>query len=297
MSNIISEIKSLMARMEKVERDGSTLLTEASNNPVWRTPKGPNDLFDVIAGIGENKYVTMGYVRAVPELDLPNDCTLADYIGIPEAKSLIKVTVYNFRWQTNNTVRKDYSSWRKNYLLLGQQYVTNFQGLKEPTYHNTNLNYGKDGITAYDDDNEAKLGNTYTPINYHNLQNEWAKSTYYIVKEDGHIEEISPDMLSFKKQGETSIEKNIQTILSVGNDRIPQMIKDKLQNMDYRLFLHSNILFISATSDKQPVIYYNEFLSEELLETTGVDKNDLFQIAKDRYSADKAEEPATSPNN
>ena len=286
MGDVITEIKSLMTRMENVEGGGSNYVCEDVD---WRIQKGPNDFYDIIAGIGENKYVTMGYVRAVPELDLPNGQTLGDVIGIPGVKSLLKVTVYNFRWQKNDKVRRSYGFWRDNYLHLGQKYVKGFQGLKPPRYHNTNLNYGQDGITAYDDDNEKKLGNTYTPINYKHLQNEYTKSTFYVVNENGSIQEVDPKKLTFKKREETSIERNIALIISSCPDMHEQIIK-LLQGMDYRLFLHSNMLFISATSEGKPVVYINEVLSKELIEDTGVNQEELIQIAKDRYNKDSVKQ-------
>ena len=283
MGDIITEIKSLMTRMENVEGGGSNFVDEDVD---WRIQKGPNDFYDIIAGIGENKYVTMGYVRAVPELDLPNGQTLGNVIGIPGAKSLLKVTVYNFRWQKNNRVRNAYRFWRDNYLYFGKKYLKDFQGLKPPRYDTTNLNYGQDGITAYDDDNEKKYGNTYTPINYKHLKNEYTKSTFYVVLENGSIREVDPNKLTFKKREETSIERNIASLVSCCQDEEHEDVIKILQGMDYRLFLHSNILFISATSEGKPLVYINEVLSKELVEDTGVNQQELIQIAKDRYNKD-----------
>jgi hypothetical protein len=45
-------------------------------------------------------------------------------------------------------------------------------------------------------------------------------------------------------------------------------------------------LFISATSEGKPLVYINEVLSKELVEDTGVNQQELVQIAKDRYNKD-----------
>ena len=101
-------------------------------------------------------------------------------------------------------------------------------------------------------------------------------SAYYIIS-NGELVEVDKSELDLLPP---SIDKTIQNLLSAGASQSEVAC---LSAFNYRRFEHSKILFLCATSDKDPKLFINTSLSDTISKGLHVEPNALIQIAKDKY--------------
>lgn len=255
------------------------------NEQSFRIVVGPNEFFDFLNGIQAGQWITLGYVtpakvnvpkgyRINPETHRKNQFDDWDAFGkqynLENVTGVIKLSTYHFQWQDSEEVGKKYDTWKSDRDRLRQQY-----GLetRKATYSTKKVDYGK-GISGYDGDNEKLAGHTYSNFNMFNIIPK--TSAYYIIS-NGELVEVDKSELDLLPP---SIDKTIQNLLSAGAS---QSEVDCLSTFSYRRFEHSRILFLCATSDKEPKLFINTSLSDTISKGLHVEPNALIQIAKDTY--------------
>ena len=127
MKNALNEIKSLLLRMENTPNGGSNFINEASCK--WRDVTDNDQFYNVIAGLKQGNMITFGYVddakivvptKKIKNLVTKRDNTVPDYetfgknLG-EEGKivNVVKFSIYNMPWQTQQNVGKQYGEWKK----------------------------------------------------------------------------------------------------------------------------------------------------------------------------------------
>lgn len=236
-------------------------------------------------GIQAGQWITLGYVtpakvnvpkgyRINPETHRKNQFDDWDAFGkqynLENVTGVIKLSTYHFQWQDSEEVGKKYDTWKSDRDRLRQQY-----GLetRKATYSTKKVDYGK-GISGYDGDNEKLAGHTYSNFNMFNITPK--TSAYYIIS-NGELVEVDKSELDLLPP---SIDKTIQNLLSAGASQSEVAC---LSTFNYRRFEHSKILFLCATSDKDPKLFINTSLSDTISKGLHVEPNALIQIAKDKY--------------
>lgn len=300
--NELNKALSLMERMEQ-----HTTLTETKKEyPILNESKGsfrfavgPEEFYDLLEGTPKNRFITFGYLSnakiVVPAGKRLNPATnrmnkfddyeqLGKNLGVsskhedtPDAKliNVIKLSIYNLRWQTSATIDADYSDYKKRKEELAQKYGIE---VGKARYQTDKMNFGNNGgISSYAGDNEENKGHTYTNLNMSGVKP--ISTAYYLVFDDGNIQQIDGSKLEMLpyKSSETIIEK-LRTA-GATEDEI-----NSLLTMDYRRFEHSHILFFSATPDTGiPTVCVNKNLSNKLTGEANINPEELINIAKDRY--------------
>ena len=255
------------------------------NEQSFRIVVGPNEFFDFLNGIQAGQWITLGYVtpakvnvpkgyRINPETHRKNQFDDWDAFGkqynLENVTGVIKLSTYHFQWQDSEEVGKKYDTWKSDRDRLRQQY-----GLetRKATYSTKKVDYGK-GISGYDGDNEKLAGHTYSNFNMFNIIPK--TSAYYIIS-NGELVEVDKSELDLLPP---SIDKTIQNLLSAGASQSEVAC---LSAFNYRRLEHSKILFLCATSDKDPKLFINTSLSDTISKGLHVEPNALIQIAKDKY--------------
>lgn len=278
-----------MAKIKITESQLRDIIAESVkqilNEQSFRIVVGPNEFFDFLNGIQAGQWITLGYVtpakvnvpkgyRINPETHRKDQFDDWDAFGkqynLENVTGVIKLSTYHFQWQDSEEVGKKYDTWKSDRDRLRQQY-----GLetRKATYSTKKVDYGK-GISGYDGDNEKLAGHTYSNFNMFNIIPK--TSAYYIIS-NGELVEVDKSELDLLPP---SIDKTIQNLLSAGASQSEVAC---LSAFNYRRFEHSKILFLCATSDKDPKLFINTSLSDTISKGLHVEPNALIQIAKDKY--------------
>lgn len=278
-----------MAKIKITESQLRDIIAESVkqilNEQSFRIVVGPNEFFDFLNGIQAGQWITLGYVtpakvnvpkgyRINPETHRKNQFDDWDAFGkqynLENVTGVIKLSTYHFQWQDSEEVGKKYDTWKSDRDRLRQQY-----GLetRKATYSTKKVDYGK-GISGYGGDNEKLAGHTYSNFNMFNIIPK--TSAYYIIS-NGELVEVDKSELDLLPP---SIDKTIQNLLSAGASQSEVAC---LSAFNYRRFEHSKILFLCATSDKDPKLFINTSLSDTISKGLHVEPNALIQIAKDKY--------------
>lgn len=292
--DVLKEVKSLMERMEDLPGGYTGLIQEGIDEVSckWRDVSGPDEFYNILKGISDGKMVTFGYVNAakvvIPQVKRVNPETnrmknfddfetMGKNLGIEQKfVGIIKLSIYNLPWQSEEKVKNQYDAYKAKRNELAQKY-----GIEVGTarYGTTKMDYGtKGGISAYAGNNPELADHTYTNLNTYNI---FPISTkYYLVMEDGNLQEISEEKLEQLpyKSSETIVDK----LVAAG--ATAQEV-EPLKTMNYQRFEHSHLLFFSATPDNGiPTVYINFKLSDKIGGITMANTDAIIQLAKDRYS-------------
>lgn len=291
----LNEVKKLLTRMERTPNGGSNFIFEELNEVSckWRDIGTPDEFYDILQGIGNGKFVTFGYVNvakiAVPKGKRLNPVTnrmnqFDDYetlgrnLGVEDGVQLvniIKLITYNMRWQTSDEVNKQYSDYKKTRDELGSKYGVEFG---KAAYKTNTMNYGSQGgVSSYAGDNQENMGHTYTNLNMSGISP--LSTKYYMVLSNGSLKEIDKSKLEMlpSKRSQSTIDK-LMAAGATEQDVAP------LKTMSYTRFEHSHLLFLSATTDGIPTVYINTNLSDKIEGITNANKQELVNLAKERYS-------------
>lgn len=297
----IAKMQSLMERMDRhcslteSREIESKCLSEngiyESGSASWKYIAGPDEFYDFISSIPNGNFVTFGYVNVakieVPEGKRLNPATnrmnkfddyeaLGKNLGVNgNLVGVIKLSIYNFPWQTEKKVNTEYSKWKEDRDEIAKKYGVE---IKKAPYQTSNMNFGNaGGVSAFNGTNDELKGHTYTNLNMFNIKPK--SDSYYLVMEDGKLEEIDINRLTklpYKKT-QTIIDK-LKDAGATTEEIAP------LLNMNYQRFEHSHLLFFSATANGVPTVYINTKLSDKIKGITLADPNQLINIAKERYS-------------
>lgn len=290
MKNTLNEIKSLMLRMEDTPNGGSNFINEASCK--WRMVVGEDDFYDLLSGLKQGNRVTFGYIsqakivvpkgkRLNPATNRMNQFddyeTLGRNLGETEKLiNVIKLTIYNLPWQTQEDVNNKYGEWKQKRDALNTQF-----GIEtaKPRYQTQTNNFNeKGGISQYGGENQELTAHTYTNLNMHNIKP--INTSYYLVFENGSIKPIDVEKLEILpyKSSQTAIDK-LKAAGATDDDVAP------LVGMQYQRFEHSHILFISATPDNGiPTLLINNKLSDKIGGIAHTSQDAIINLARERYN-------------
>ena len=292
MKGTLNEIKSLMKRMEETPNGGSNyLINEVACK--WRSVVGEESFYDLLSGLKQGSRVTFGYVstakivvpkgkRLNPVTNRMNQFddyeTLGKNLGITDGKvtNVIKLTIYNLPWQTQEDVDSKYNAWKKTRDELGSKIGVEF-GKARYGIGKNNFNE-KGGIAQYNGENDELSTHTYTNLNMANIKP--INTTYYLVLDNGNIQPIDVNKLELQayKPSTSAIDK-LRAAGASEEELAP------LLNMQYQRFEHSHVLFISATPDDGiPTLLINNKLSDKIEGVSGANIESIVNIAKERYS-------------
>lgn len=292
--NIIKEAKSLMERMEDLPGGYTGLIKEGLDEATckWRNVTGPEEFYNILKGVSDGKMVTFGYVNAakivIPQVKRVNPetnrmknfddfDTLGKNLGVEKKfNGVIKLSIYNFPWQTEEKVKNQYDAFKAKRDELAQKYGVE---VGKARYGTEKIDYGnKGGISSYNGDNAELTGHTYTNLNTNGIIP--ISTKYYLVMEDGGLQEISEEKL--EKIPYKSSETIVDRLIAAG---ATEEEVEPLKTMNYQRFEHSHMLFFSATPDTGiPTVYINFKLSNKIGGITMANTDAIIQLAKDRYS-------------
>lgn len=304
MSNInleIAKMRSLMERMEKPMTAMQAMLNESSmlTEAVERKVKTPEEVFEILNQLKENKWVCVGYVTEanlnLPKVQRKNPATnrmkgYEDYetfgseIGHEgEIGALVKITSYNYRYYGVENFNKKHNEFKQSANQIRPKYGLEPIKDKENDYHQE-LNYGK-GVKAYGGDNEEKKGNFYVPFNSVGAN---VKSVVYIVDTNGNIEgnglteeQAKKYILAKKREidGVSALRK-----MNVEEEKIQEYIKEiQALKFSYKQLIGNQILWIVGATDEQKIIYINDQLSK-CINDININKEDFVNKARERYA-------------
>ena len=283
-----NEARDLMGRMG--------LITESQNiNEVsckWRDVVGEESFFDLLSAIPDGRMVTFGYVSSakieVPKGHKMNPVTkrpnqFDDYAALGKnlgeegnLVNIIKLTIYNLPWQSQDKISKQYSDFKKKRDEIGDKYGVQFGTAKYGTSTN---NFGtKGGIQQYAGNNADLSTHTYSNFNMSGIKP--LSTEYYMVMDNGDLRPISIDRLTLLpyKPKDSAIDK-LRAAGATDADIQP------LLNMQYQRFEHSHVLFVSATPDTGiPTLLINNKLSDKIGGISGVKTENIIKLAQDRYT-------------
>lgn len=262
-----------------------------------RTLKNSNEFFDLLDQMGDNKFVTVGYVTGanldVPKIKKLNPATnrmkgYDDYSsfqgeGEDEIGALVKISSYNFRYRNRNSVAKQYDQYKQDANKIRAEYGLDPIGDKQG-YASTNT-YGKNGVSVYNRDKEELQGHTYYPQNLHGMR---AKGVVYAVNTEGHIiKELSDEQVKpyLKAKQEVS---GVAALRKMGAEE--EQIKSYVEKinglgMSYKQLEANSILWIAATVNGEKVVYINDHLTRAVNDIN-INPQDFIAIAKERYAQD-----------
>ena len=258
-----------------------------------RRVKSSNEFFDILDQIGDNKFVTIGYVTGanldVPKVQRKNPLTnrmkgYEDYSSFgEEIGALVKITSYNMRYRKRGVIGKQYKDYKNSANAIRGEYGLPPIGDKENDYKER-MNFGG-GIDAYKGGNEALAGHSYNPQNTYGVI---PKSVTYAINKEGHIvkalskEEILPYLKKKRAiDGVSALKK-----MGVEEDRIKEYIQ-KIENLkfQYKNFEANSILWIAATVNGEKIVYINDNLARTVNDIN-INPQDFIKIANERYQKD-----------
>lgn len=271
-----------------------------------------SQLFQMLDGIPGGVFTTIGYCTAValdkslekgngvkrknPETNRMktyfNFSKISEIENPDEVEGVLKITAYNLHWSNTEQIKKHYSKWKADANPIRVKYGLNPIGDKEKKiYQGQGIEGGKnkDLINGYNGDNSALDGKTYSPQNGAAAT---ASVKYYLVKADGHIlREISATALEGYIVKKKDLDREALIALGADDAKIKAYTDEiaALGKFRYLNFDHTKILYAAATTDKMPVVYFNDNVA--LKDSKGnvvlkVDPKDLLEIAKQRYQKD-----------
>lgn len=290
--NTLNEIKSLMKRMEETSNGGSNyIINEVACK--WRSVVGEESFYDLLSGLKQGSRVTFGYVstakivvpkgkRLNPVTNRMNQFddyeTLGKNLGITDGKvtNVIKLTIYNLPWQTQEDVDNKYNIWKQTRDELGSKLGVEF-GKARYGIGKNDFNE-KGGIAQYNGENSDLSTHTYTNLNMINIKP--INTTYYLVLDNGNIQPVDVnklELIAFKPS--TSAIDKLRAAGASEEELKP------LLDMQYQRFEHSKVLFVSATPDDGiPTLLINNKLSDKIEGVSGANIESIVNIAKERYS-------------
>lgn len=295
----VAKMRSLMERMEKPHTHAQALLSESKMIEEATTPtrqlKSAEEAFDILDKIGNNKFVTIGYVTGV-SMETPikrkNPATnkqksYPDWEGLAqttgtkgEISELVKVTSYNLRYNNTSSMSQKYNDYKSSLNDIRANYGLPPIGSK--SYTDT-MSYGN-GVKNYAGDNTELQGHTYSDQNTYKCSK---KAFYYPIDANGNIigKFDKNQVLNYiKNSARSDSGVNALKKMNAEQSTIDAFIKDiDSLKMTYQRFEYNSILYVAATVDGQKIIYINDKLMRNV-EGIDINPQDFIKIAKERYA-------------
>ena len=260
-----------------------------------RVLKDSNEFFDLLDKIGDNKFVSVGYVTGanldVPKIKKVNPATnrmkgYDDYSsfqdeGGDEIGALVKITSYNFRYRNRKSVAQQYDQYKKDVDAIRGEFGLEPTGTKQG-YKERN-EYGNNGVNTYSGNRDELQGHSYYEQNLFGAR---VNGVVYAVNTEGHIiKELSPEQVQpyLKKKSEVS---GVSALRKMGaeEEQIQSFIeKIGSLKMNYRQFEANSILWVAATVDGEKIVYINDNLARTVNDID-INPQDFIEIAKKRYA-------------
>jgi len=287
------ELNRILSLMENINGfKSSKMLTEA------RKVESPNVLFDILDKIGNNKFVTIGYVNSaklvLPKVQRINPLTnrkkgYDDYESFGkemgyegEIGGIIKLTSYNFRFNKTDRVNALYDKYKNDVNTIRGEFGIDPMGKKKA--YTKDMDYSHH-VKTYNGENDEKKGNSYTPQNTYGAN---INSRYYIIDKSGHITaELTKEQVANYLPPKSPI-SGVRQLVDSGADKA--VVDDFIQRIqglkfNYTNFEHKSILYIVATVDGEKIIFLNDNLGSTVNDIN-VNPTDFLKIAKERYKED-----------
>lgn len=296
-----AKIQSLMERLERPHTYNQALLNESRLVNEATTPtrelKSAEEIISVLDSIGVNKFVSVGYVTAA-NMDTPikkkNPATnrmkgYPDWEGFASSNNiegkvggLVKITSYNFRYNTANSVNTKYEQYKTEANKIRAKYGVGEMGSGG---YKDNLNYGN-GVKTYAGSNENLKGKLYSDQNIYGAN---IQSMYYPVDHEGHIITSldKSQVVNFLKQNTYSRDSGLNTLKKMNaEESVINAYKQDMDNLKFKYmsFDYDKILYIAATVDGQKIVYINNKLSLTVENEININPQDFIAIAKARYA-------------
>jgi hypothetical protein len=175
-------------------------------------------------------------------------------------------------WEKQPSVREKYTAWKAKRDELASKFGVQYGSAR----YGTEMNNFGGGVQSYKGKNPELAKHTYLNFNLHGIKP--FSKTYYLLFADGSIKKID--------------ESRLQVLTSERYDELKKL-RDAgateedlkiLLGMQYQKFENSQILFVSGTdTDGCPMLLLNNNLSDKIVGKTGISKDAILQIARDRY--------------
>lgn len=295
-----AKMHSLIERMEKNHTGMQAMLNESTilNEGIERKVKNPEEVFEILDNLPENKWVCVGYVSeanlSIPKVKRRNPETnkmkgYEDYetfgreIGYEdEIGALVKITSYNYRYNGVESFNKKYGEYKNGANDIRAKYGLPPIADKENDYHQQ-MNYGN-GVKTYGGNNEEKRGNFYLSFNSVGAN---VKSVVYIVNKEGNItKELTPEQAkqyiqkrNYGIDGVSALRK-----MDADEEQIQKYIEE-IQSLkfSYKNIIGNQILWIVGATNGQKIIYLNDSLSK-VINDVNINKDDFIAKARERYA-------------
>lgn len=300
-----ARMRSLMERMDTPHTHTQALLSEERMIEEATAPtrklKSAEEAFDILDKIGNNLYVALGYVSGADmqtSIKRKNPATnkmksypdwekVSKHVGIKGVSGIIKVTVYNFRYNNTKSMDALYKKFNKDQNDIRAKYGLPPTGHKGYT---DTMNYGN-GIKSYAGSKEKLAGHTYSDQNTYNCRKD---PYYYPIDGNGNAykgadgKPIALDkkqIVDFLKNTERS-DSGVNALKKMNAEQstIDAYLSEiNSLKMFYQRFEYSSILFVTATVDGQRIVYINDKLMRNV-EGIDINPQDFIAIAKERYA-------------
>lgn len=302
----LGKMRSLIERMEgnftpyQAILNEERLINEVKEN---RRVETPNEFFRILDEIGDNKFVTIGYVVGA-NLDLPkikkrnpltnrmkgyDDFSVFSEEGEDEIGAIIKISAYNMRYSAFDAMNKRYGQYKDAANSIRGEYGLPPMEDKENDYANT-MGVGK-GTSVYGGNNQSLQGHAYSPQNIFNVH---PHSVYYAINKEGHIikalsdEQVKPYIIHKEK---TPSGLKALREMGVEEEKIQEYInRIKDLKMNYIRFEANSILWLCATVNGEKILYLNSNLSRAVNEID-ILPQDFLMVAKERYEVEMQDLP------
>ena len=301
----LDQMHKLMEHMDKhYSSDQKTMLNESieeldANN---REDVDVKDFFDMISSMKGGLRSTIGYVSAVslnlPQIKKKNPETnrMKSYPDWDEfgkqlnettpISGVIKFASYNLNWRTPENMRRHYN---KNYVDVvnkkRDEYGVPHMERRKP--YTQTLDFGN-GISAYNGDNAALQGHSYSPQDI-----ALAKSDikYYLIGTDGNIvREVSYAELKpfLKSRGVDGIKafRELQK-----SDEEFKRYAAEIAKIDFRYiqFEHSSVVFVITSINGQKKRFFNKNLTNAV-KGININPQEILALAKQKYNIAQQDE-------
>lgn len=174
---------------------------------------------------------------------------------------VMKMTVYQFNWQTEDNYSRKSSEFKKYQDELLRSYHPDATITRREGDHTERMNYGS-GVAFGNTDNT--MGRVYTHQNRRNAKR--LKEDWYLVGDDGNLLEpidkrALRSLISYSDpEGAATLRK-----LGVQEEKVKEYIK-KIQEygFDYMKLIFQSVLFVRTTFNGETILYLNDHLLESL---------------------------------
>lgn len=260
-----------------------------------RIIKSSNDFFDILDGLKNNDFVTIGYVTGanldVPKIKNKNPATnrmksYPDYTTFKkegydnEIGALVKITTYNFRYYNRKTVGQKYGEYKNSVNQIRSEF--GIDPVQDRESYKSATGWSDKAPEVYAGKREDLASHSYNPQNMYGAN---TNSVVYAVDTEGHIvreldlEEVKPYLKAKREpDGVAALRK-----MGADEERIKQFI-DRIKELkfSYKNFESNSILWMCATVNGEKIIYINDNMNR-VVDEINIRPEDFRKIARERY--------------